>query len=120
MKLPAELVQAALVSQLSVSAVHSSKSEECMGLIGILHHLSLHLSKLPVYQVQVKLPGVFVQAALVSQLSVSVVHASISVGYCYSTKAMVSGAMHGHTRAIASSLKVVQPYCVVIKLYHIQ
>ena len=83
-KLPALLVQAALVWQLSLSSLHSLISEEYMSLIAfiaLLAHLPLHLSPLPVYpwlQVQVKLPGVLVQAALVSQLSLSVVHSSIS------------------------------------------
>ena len=84
-KLPGLFIQAALVAQLSVSSLHSSISEECMGLLDLLHHLHhlpMHISPFPVYpwlQVQVKPPGVLVQAALRSQLSVSVLHSSISV-----------------------------------------
>ena len=85
-KLPGLLVQAALVSQLSVLVEHSSISEQCMGLIAYfpllaLRYIPVHITPLPVYpwlQVQVKLPGLLVQAALVSQLSVLVEHSSIS------------------------------------------
>ena len=58
-----------------------------MGLIALFHHLHylpVHITPFPVYpwlQVQVKLPGVLVQAALVWQLTVSSLHSSISEEY---------------------------------------
>ena len=67
----------------------------------------MHVTPSPVYpwlQLQAKLPGPLVQVALVSQLSATVAHSSISRGHKY--QGFLNSSEHNYTHACYSIFSV--------------